>query len=177
VTVRRLGGSLAGALLVVAGCASPPAPSPVTTPAAAQVALDVTMAGPIGCAQFPYWCYAVVSVLPPGSPVDDAWRPPASDHRWLPDTGGAVGSADHLAPSSVDGAPVVAPGRHRVVVSLLGSYDTPSFDANGTEATDLLARCIADVEVIPNARPSLIATFTTDGTGFGGSCSLHTAPG
>jgi hypothetical protein len=138
------------------------------------VPLDVRMAGTIGCAQFPYGCAARVSVLGPDAVVADAWRPPDTDPVWLPDFTDGVYTTDHLQPKPVGSPPVLAPGRHLVVVSLLGTYDTPSLNPDGSPATDLLARCSATVDVGPGSGPlTADVTFVPDESSFGGTCSIE----
>lgn len=131
------------------------------------------MAGTIGCASFPYACTATVSVLPADAQVPDNWRPPATDPVWVPDYGNG-GTTDHLMASPSGDPPTLTPGRHQLIVSLLGSYDTPSLNPDGTVATDLLARCSARVSVGVGAQPlSAVVTFTPDYESFRGSCSIN----
>jgi hypothetical protein len=144
---------------------APPPPS-----AAPGTLLVVHLGGSINCGQFPYGCYAALSVTPAGTKVEEHWRPLATDPLWIPDGP----STEAFDPSPVGAIPALTPGGHRLVISLLGSYDTPSFTPDGSRATDLLSRCMLDVEVDPAARPIEIqVTFTPDGVSFGGSCSIE----
>jgi hypothetical protein len=81
----------------------------------------------------------------PGSP--DNWRPPAMDLVWVPDYANAGTTDDFLATPSGDPL-TLTPGRQEIIVSLLGSYDMPSLNPDGTVATDLLARCSIGVDVV-----------------------------
>jgi hypothetical protein len=47
---------------------------------------------------------------------------------------------------------VVPAGSSDVVVTVLGSYDTPSYLANGSPATDLVGTCTLRLEVAPADR-------------------------
>jgi hypothetical protein len=172
-----------GLVVLVAGaCASPLPPSmsstspsiPSRVPSAvARIPLDVRMAGKIGCASFPYGCYAAVSVLPVDAEVTSGWRPPANDPRWLPDY--TVGyTTDHLSATTVDQAPALEPGAHLLVVSLLGSSDVPSLDASGHVARDLVARCAAPVDVDAGAgRLSAVVTFVPTESSSAATCSIR----
>jgi hypothetical protein len=180
--VRSLGpvGLVVGVALAVGACgfewpsatrpaATVSAPS-ASTSRAADVRLDVRMAGAIGCASFPYGCAATVSVLPADARVSDAWRPPTTDPVWVPDYS-AGGTTDHFVATPSGGTPTISPGRHLIVVSLLGSYDAPSFNPDGTVATDLLARCSTDVTaVVGSPAVSAVVTFTPGSESFRGSC-------
>ncbi len=184
---------LALLLAGLAGCTAPPPALPnalpaavspagassaplIATPSASLVAgvpLDVRMAGKIGCAQFPYGCFARLSVLAPTAMVADAWRPPDTDPEWAPDFTDSVYSTDHLQPGPVGSPPVLAPGRHLVVVSLLGSYDARSLKPDGSLVTDLLARCSATVEVGARSGPlTAVVTFEPEESSFGGTCLI-----
>lgn len=178
--VRRTAAGLAIAMAILAcalptvtppaGSAVPPA-TPSATPASG-VELIVELDGEIGCNEFPYGCGARLSVLPAGNDVDSSWRPPAGDPGWAP---AAMGD-DTLDPTPYRPIPTLAPGASRLVVSLLGGYDTPSYAPDGSIATDLLARCTLDVEVDPTAGPVTVrVTFTPDGISFGGSCVIERA--
>lgn len=170
---------LCGLLAVVmAGCGAPPTPStgsvqataaPATSSPAAAAALTVRHSGKIGCAAFPYGCFATMSVLEPGTVVADAWRPPATDPRWIPD----ASTTDLFDPTPAGMVPALTVGRHLLVVSLLGTYDVPSYGPDGSRAFDLLSRCSAEVEVLPSAAPiEVVVTFVPDGVSFGGTCTL-----
>jgi hypothetical protein len=109
-----------------------------------------------------------VSVLAPDAEVGRAWRPPDTDPSWVADMSG------HLQPTPVGELPFLEIGRHLVVVSLLGTNDTPSYNPDGTRATDLLARCTATVEVRAGSGPiAAVVTFPPDGSSFGGRCSIR----
>ena len=168
---------LIAGLAVVASCATTPvrtpaasAAPPSATPSPAIQAgarLDVRFSGKIGCGTFPYGCRATLSVLPPDTPVADDWRSPSSDPWWPPDGAGSLA----LAP--VGALPTIPLGRHRVVVSLVGSYDTPSYKPDGSIATDLLSRCIGDFDVRPETDVVTVRiTFTPDPASFRASCVL-----
>jgi hypothetical protein len=176
---------LVGAMLLAAAIAScsgpPPSPSPSptsdtnsgTTPTREVIPLDVRMAGKIHCAMFPYGCVARVSVLPPDAEVTDAWRPPDTDPVWAPDYDDGVTSTDHLSATPAGNPPMLAPGKHLVVVSLLGSYDVASYDAAGNIATDLLARCSMPIDAVAGAdRVSAVVTFVP-GDSFAGTCAIR----
>jgi hypothetical protein len=148
---------------------SPPAPSS----AVASARLAVRFGGTIGCGKFPYGCTARLSVLAPGSAVDDAWRPPDSDPWWGPDWSEGLYNTNHLNPTPVGDLPDLASASHELVVSLLGSYDTPSFTPDGKLATDLLARCSAELGVRPTTRiVDVVVTFTPDPQSFRATCAL-----
>jgi len=168
-------------LLVSSGlvaCAAPQ-PSPATTePAgtgstAASVHLNVRFAGRIGCATFPYNCTATLSVLEPNTDIPDAWRPPSTDPWWGPDySQGTTGET--FDPKPLGGSLAAAPGPHRLVLSLLGSYDTPSYSPDGSRAFDLLGRCTADLEIGPDARSvDVLVTFAPDPANFRATCTLE----
>ncbi len=147
------------------------------SPAAVGVPVSVRFAGKINCATFPYSCSGILSVLEPGVAVDETWRPPASDVRWLPRSGGYDKDTDHLDPTAVGAVPTLAVGTHQVVISLLGSSDAISFAPDGTIATDLLSRCSADVDVTPStSQVSILVTFTPDGQTYGGTCTVKVEP-
>ena len=188
-SAMRLALALALATAGLAGCASPVpvspgpptptsspaafAPSPSPSPSEGGVPFEVRMAGKIGCAQFPYGCFARLSVLGPDARLTSTWRPPETDPEWIPELTDSVDTTDHLQLQPVGSPPVLAPGRHLVVVSLLGSYDTPSLNPDGSVATDLLARCTATVEVASGSGPlAAVVTFVPDGSSFGGTCSI-----
>ncbi len=173
----RLVGALAIAGVGLAACASPaplpsePAPA---SPGAVSVPVEVRMAGKIGCAQFPYGCWAAVSVLPQGTVVSEAWRPPVTDARWVPDSAESIHSSDHLVPEPDHPLPDLARGQQTLVVSLLGALDVPSYTPDGTLATDLLARCSVDVDTRSGTGPVVaVVTFTPNPASFSGSCSIE----
>lgn len=171
-------GLLSLALVIAAGCAPGPAPSSVapTIPIGDGARLDVEMGGTIGCATFPYGCGATLSVVAAGTTVAPEWRPPASDPRWLPDDSRGT-SPDRLDPVPLGALPKIPTGAHQVVVSLLGSYDTPSHAPDGSVATDLLSRCIGDVEVGPTtAVVEVRVTFTPDPASFRAACTIEVRP-
>lgn len=174
---------LIAAVAIVVGCSTTPVPTSVVsatlgpaTPSPsieAGARLNVRFSGKIGCATFPYSCQATLSILPPDTPVAGDWRSPSSDPRWSPDRAKSLYSADHLDPTPVGELPMVPIGRHRVVVSLVGSYDTPSFKPDGSVATDLLSRCIGDVEVGSGTDIVTVrVTFTPDPLSFRATCTL-----
>jgi hypothetical protein len=172
----RLVAALALAGAGLAACAtSPPLPS-----ATALASLDVTsvpievhMGGKIGCAQFPRGCWAAVSVLPPDTLVDASWRPSVTDARWVPDYTGSVYSSDHLVAEPDHPVPDLVAVRQLLVVSLLGADDVPSYNPDGTVATDLLARCSSDVDAGAGMGPVVaVVTFAPDPTSFSASCSI-----
>jgi hypothetical protein len=180
-------GGLVAAGLVLASCGArpvSPSVSPVS-PASASTAigdrdrwvwLDVRFAGPIHCASFPYGCTATLSVLEPDAAVASDWRPSSSDPQWSPDYGAGT-STDHFAPKPNLTVPAVSTGRHQLVISLLGSYDTPSYGPDGSGATDLLARCTTQIDVQPSEQPlAVVVTFVPDPASFGGTCSLAVGP-
>ncbi len=138
-----------------------------------DVSLEVRMTGRIACATFPYGCTATVSVLPPDAQVPDAWRPPATDPYWVPDYSNG-GTTDHFLPEPSGAVPTLAPGRNLVVVSLVGAYDTASFNPDGTLATDLLSRCTALADVTTGSQAlAAVVTFTPNELDFGGTCSIE----
>jgi hypothetical protein len=183
-----MNGRLAGmglVALVAGACGSPPPPSmplpaslvaspaPSPTPSdIARVPLDVRVGGKIGCASFPYNCWATVSVLPADAEVRSGWQPPKSDPRWLPDY--TIGyTTDHLSPTTVDRAPTLEPGAHLLVVSLLGSSDVPSFDPSGNEVRDIVARCSVPIDVDAGIeRLSAVVTFVPADSGSVATCSI-----
>jgi len=158
---------------------SPTVTPPATQPAAAATAdtdiaakIVVSLGRGIHCANFPYSCWATLSVLAAGSTVTDDWRPPATDPLWGPDwTQGT--SSDRFDPKLIGTVPRLPPGAYAVVVSVLGTYDTPSYRPDGSLATDLLSRCSGDIEVgqetsVVNIR----VTFTPDPQSFRAACTL-----
>ncbi len=117
-----------------------------------------------------------MSVLEPGTVVSEAWRPPASDPRWGPDYSKGT-TTDHLDPTPAGVLPDLAVGPHQLVVSLLGSYDTPSYAPDGTIATDLLSRCSTELNVTSaTSKVSVLVTFSPDPQSFGGTCTLAVVP-
>lgn len=174
--IRRTAATLAIAAAAVACSSGPlPVPSPstaLTVPPSRDdgVSLVVQLAGTIGCNRFPYGCGARLSVLPVGTEVPATWRPAPDDPAWAP----AGMGDDTLDPTPYRTVPTLAPGGHRLVVSLLGSYDTPSYAPDGSIATDLLSRCMLDVDVSPRPDPVAIrVTFTPDDESFGGTCVIE----
>lgn len=131
--------------------------------------LIVHVGGAINCGLFPYGCFAALSVTPAGTKVEEDWRPPATDPWWIP-----MPNSETFDPTPVGTIPRLAPGGHRLVISLLGSYDTPSYGPDGSIARDLLSRCTLDIDVDPaDGRVEVQITFTQDGVSFGGSCSIE----
>jgi hypothetical protein len=169
-------------VLITAACSQRPVPTALLTATQPTESatpdrdvgarLVVEMGGTIGCATFPYGCSATLSVLPAGTRVADDWRPPASDPWWPPDYSRGT-SADRFDANPAGNLPRVPLGRHQLVISLLGSYDTPSFTPDGSVATDLLARCIGEVEIGPGSGAvKARVTFTPDPASFRGSCTV-----
>jgi hypothetical protein len=155
---RRVRATIAGLAVLAAACSPQPAPSvapgsparpsAAATAAVASARLVVDIAGTIRCADFPYGCGATLSLLPPGSPHGGGWRPSATDPRWVPDW--SKGSpTDHFDPSPVAPLPAVPTGSWDAVVTVLGGYDTASYLADGSRATDLLGTCTLRLEVLP----------------------------
>jgi hypothetical protein len=153
---------------------------PTTTPVVATPSPDigarlvVTMGSGTHCANFPYSCLAKLSVLPAGATVTDNWRPAASDPWWGADwTQGT--SSDRFDPTPIGTVPRLPPGSHTILVSLLGSYDTPSYKPDGSIATDLLSRCSAEVVVGEETRiVSIRVTFAPDPQSFRAGCTIRT---
>jgi hypothetical protein len=146
----------------------PPSPRP-----AASVILDARMVGRIACASFPSNCTATLSVLEPGTAVDDAWRPSEADPVWLPDYRGRR-TTDHFLPMPVGDVPALTPGSHLLVASLLGVSDVPSVNPDGTEATDMLGRCSADVDVAAGADVVVaVVTFAPTASSLEATCSIE----
>ena len=144
----------------------------MTASPAATVRINVRFAGRIGCATFPYNCTATLSVLERNADIPDAWRPPSTDPWWGADYSKGT-TAETFDPKPLGGSPAAMPGPHRLVVSLLGSYDTPSYGPDGSRAFDLLGRCTADVEVPPVADGlDVLVTFTPDEANFRASCTV-----
>ncbi len=160
----------------LAGCAptpppsttpSPPPPStapPVPSSPPAAVPMHVRFAGPrLNCVNnFPYSCTATVSLAQAGTAVTDEWRPSAADPWWVPGD-----------PKPTDAEPTAVSGPHRLVVSVLGTYDVPSYAPDGSPAFDLLSRCSTDVEVpLAGALDVVITFFDPDPASFRVSCSV-----
>jgi hypothetical protein len=170
------------AAVSLAACGSTPSPSTmppaVASPTAtlapssppASVPIRARFAGRIGCANFPYGCTATLSVLEPGTVVPDGWRPSPADPWWAPDYKG--NTAENFDPTPANGPAAAAPGRHRFVVSLLGSYDTPSYAPDGSRAFDLLGRCWSDVEVPTAGILDVLITSSPDPASFRATCSV-----
>lgn len=173
---------LAPVLLAVAACLPAPVPSAspnatATPPIAATptsvagATLSVKLGGKIRCASFPYGCGPTLSVLPAGTAVNDAWRPPPSDPFWPPDYSSG-GTADHFQATASGALPRLPVGGHELVISLLGSYDVVSLNPDGSRALDLLGRCAVDVEVTSvDQVVSVLVTFTP-GQDFDASCTI-----
>ena len=171
-----------GVVLAVAGCSPAPVPSAsptvaatptiVATPTGATGAtLRVKLGGKIRCASFPYGCGPTLTVLPAGTTVSDAWRPPLTDPFWAPDYSSG-GTADHFGATVVGTVPKLPLGMHELVISLLGSYDVVSFNPDGSKALDLLGRCTLDVEVTSvDQVVSVLVTFMP-GQDFDASCTI-----
>ena len=164
------------AVLGLAGCGSTPPPSttpspppPSTAPPApssppAAIPVHVRFAGPrLNCVNnFPYSCTATLSLVPAGTAVPDEWRPSAADPWWVPGD-----------PKPAVAGPTATPGEHRLVVSVLGTYDVPSYAPDGSRAFDLLSRCWADVDVPTAGALDVLITFShPDPASFRVSCSV-----
>lgn len=155
---------------------TPPLASPTTSPPAtfsapAAVPLHVRFAGSIGCATFPYGCTATLSVVEPSAFVPDDWRPSSADPWWEPDYSQGM-SAKTFDAKPIGASPAAVPGAHRLIVSLLGSYDTPSYAPDGSRVTDLLGRCTIDIEVSAAGSLNVLITFSPDGASFRASCTV-----
>jgi hypothetical protein len=77
------------------------------------------------------------------------------------------------------GVPAVTTGKQRLVISVLGSYDEPSYDASGDRALDLVARCSTDVDAGEDAAAlDMLVTFTPDPTGMSyvATCEIIVTP-
>lgn len=145
-----------------------PGPS-VETGARLAVGFD----GALACALFPYACSVTLSVLPVGTDVPDEWRPPTTDPWW----GADWPSNQSVDPQAIGNVPTLPPGSHRLVASVLGSYDTPSYAPDGSVARDLLARCWLDVDIESAiAQVAVRISLEPDGTSFGGTCSIDLVP-
>lgn len=143
---------------------APPAASPSPASRAAAIPVHVRFGGSrLNCVDnFPYSCTATLSLVRAGTAVPDEWRPSAADASWVPGD-----------PRPLGAEPVAAPGPLRLVVSLLGSYDVPSYAPDGSRAFDLLSRCWADVDVpAAGALDVLIAFSNPDPDSFRVSCSV-----
>ena len=126
--------------------------------------MRVRFAGPrLNCVNnFPYACTATVSLARAGTAVTNEWRPSASDPSWVPGD-----------PKPTGAEPTAAPGQHRLVVSVLGTYDVPSYAPDGSRAFDLVSRCWADVDVpTAGALDVVITFFDPDPASFRVSCSV-----
>jgi hypothetical protein len=130
----------------------------------------VRFAGRIGCATFPYACTVTLSVVEPSTLVPDDWRPSSADPLWTPDYRGMT--ATTFDPKPIGASPAAAPGAHRLVVSLLGSNDTPSYGPDGSKSTDLLGRCMTDIEVPTAGSLDVLITFKPDEASFRASCTV-----
>jgi len=121
------------------------------------------MVSDIRCATFPYSCSAWLSILPggPSAEVPSEWRPAATDPWWGP--GGNLTSSGHLDAEPFGTLPNVPVGPQQIVISLLGVSDVPSYKPDGTEATDLLARCIGAVDVGPETDVVSVRVTITPG--------------
>jgi hypothetical protein len=179
-SIRSLFALMLSAVGLLGGCGvtpSPqvatPSPSSVASPSAtAAIPVNVHFAGKIGCANFPYGCTAVLSVLEPSFSVTDAWRPPASDPLWAPDWSQGWQS-DHFDPTPATPVPGLAAGRHQLIVTLLGSYDVTSFNPDGSRAFDLVGRCSTEVDVPATATAvTVLVTFAPSGDSFQTACYL-----
>jgi hypothetical protein len=161
--------AIAGFAVAASGCAAAPADPPAPP---RPILLHVHFAGSIRCSTFPYSCGATLSIIGVEQPVD-ATKPAATDAQWFVPTMGAT----IFDPAPIGGAPSVLPGKHRLVMSMLGQYDTPSYDANGEIARDLLARCSADIEPTDGSGPiDVLVTFTPVGPDWDAICELQVTP-
>ena len=168
---RTRGAAILAALgAVVAGCAQhPPLPSTTVAPtqagipspsAAPAIPIHIRFEGRVNCnIGFSFACGPRLSVLDAGTPVPASWRPSATDPQW--DTrGGGMQDVKASRWPRLRGGPAAGPGRHLLVVSLIGASDVVSFNPDGSVATELLARCSADVDVAPDADAlNLLVTF------------------
>ena len=168
-------------LPVVTAC-SPSVPSPSSSrplPSATPVSIgiEVTISGTIGCATFPYSCTVALSVVEPGTTLSSSWRPAATDPWWGPDWSPGM-HATRLDPTVRGNLPSLVPGDHTLVVSILGSSDTPSFNPDGSIATDLIGRCQTETGVGSSATRLIVTILLTPGeTGLDTSCSVAAMPG
>lgn len=155
---------------VIVGCGARPSP---TLPRR-EVPLHVHFAGSIACNAFPYGCSATLNVIGVDDPVD-AVRPSATGIRWI-----TAATGDTMFDSTpYGGVPAVVPGKHRLVISVLGSYDVASYDANGDLAWDLVSRCSADVDAPGDAAAmDVLVMFTPDPTGmnYKATCEIDVGP-
>ena len=164
------------AVVGLAGCGpmpppstTPPPPPPSTAPPSAAsppatLPVHVRFDGPrLSCVNnFPYACTATLSLVQAGTAVPDEWRPSAADPWWEPGDSRPLGAE-----------PAAAPGPHRLVVSVLGSYDVPSYAPDGSRAFDLLSRCWTDVDVPTAGALDVLVTFSNpDPASFRVSCSV-----
>jgi hypothetical protein len=182
--MRRIAGG-ATVVLALAGCAVPvpsPSPSPSATVApspapsptlAATIPITVSFKGRVNCnIGFDFYCSPWLSVLEPGTNVDDAWRPSVTDPLWQT-RGDGMQAVDGKHWKLLRGSPATAPGRKLLVVSLVGQSDIQSYNPDGTVATELMGRCAREVDVAANAeRVDIVVTFKPDPATGRATCKI-----
>lgn len=126
---------------------------------AVETPLAVTFDGSMGCATFPYGCIARLSVLAPGTAVDEAWRPPTTDVTWSGQASGGFGE-----PKPAPGSPS---GRHLLVFSVLETSDVPTFGPDGSVQMRLLGRCSVEADIPAQGDPvEVTVRFPADFSSF-----------
>jgi hypothetical protein len=174
--------AILGSLL--AACAAPtPSPSPSSTPEPtpsptleATIPVNVQFKGRVNCnIGFAFYCSPSLSVVEPGTDLPDSWRPGEADPIWHT-RGEQNQNVNGRRWTLLRGEPVVAPGPHRLVVSLLGQSDVASYNPDGTVASELMGRCTTDVDVAPDAASlDLVVTFESEPEDTAATCTITVA--
>jgi hypothetical protein len=72
------------------------------------------------------------------------------------------------------GTPAADPGEHLLVISLIGASDVVSFNPDGSVATELLARCTAEVDIAPDSEAvDVLVTFVSEPDTTVATCTVE----
>jgi hypothetical protein len=124
---------------------------------------------------FSFYCAPRLSVLEPGTAVPDAWRPLATDPTWQTrdEDMRNVGARRWTL---LRGEPATTPGRHLLVVSLIGASDVASYNPDGSAATELMGRCSTEVDVPPGVGSiDVVVRFTSEPETTAATCEIQVA--
>src|SRR5262245_27406878 len=112
-------------------------PTPSAT-ADATIPINVRFAGGLNCnIGFSYSCAPSLTVMEPDAVVPASFRRAATDPWWDP-RAGTFQPVKASKCTLLGGTPAISPGRHLLVMSLIGSSDVASYNPDGTIATELL---------------------------------------
>lgn len=160
---------------VAASPTSEPTLAASPTPAApATIPIRVQFRGDVNCnIGFSFYCAPYLSVLEPGTELAASWRPAAGDASWAT-------RGDDMQPvggrrwTLLRGSPAAGPGRHLVVISLIGTSDLVSYNPDGSVATELLGRCAATLDVAPDAEAvEVLVTFESEASSTAATCRVE----